>query len=98
MGFAWYDPATFEAFRCLMPDMSSTYEDWREGARKDAARAEREGYRVIRIAMRPSEFFDWCGARGIGVPTIEARRLFAAERAGIVVKGERSQRQHFRFF
>lgn len=95
MGFAWYDAATFEQFREAMPDMSDSYEDWREGAHRDVHRAEGQGYRVIRIAMRPTEFFGWCREHGIALPGLQARRQFAADRARLVVRGERAGRRSF---
>ncbi|MDJ0391308.1 hypothetical protein QMO56_24675 [Roseomonas sp. E05] len=98
MGFAWYDSGSFSALREAMPDMSESYDDWRLGAQKDLKKAEQEGYRVIRIAMRPEEFFAWCRQRGIGAPGLSARRAFAADQARLVVQAERSRKKAFSFF
>ncbi|EFH09951.1 hypothetical protein [Teichococcus cervicalis] len=92
MGFAWYDKESFEALRGRMPDMSESYEDWLLGAKKDLQRAVSEGYRVIRIAVRPQEFFPWCDRKGIGLPGLSARRAYAAEQANLLVKAERAGR------
>ncbi|WBV42140.1 hypothetical protein [Pseudoroseomonas cervicalis] len=92
MGFAWYDKASFEALREKMPDMSESYEDWLVGAKKDLQRAVAEGYRVIRIAVRPQDFFPWCARKGIGFPGLSDRRAYAAEQATLLVKAERAGR------
>ncbi|HWX50570.1 MAG TPA: hypothetical protein VNZ61_21195 [Roseomonas sp.] len=98
MGFAWYDSSSFDKLREAMPDMSESYDDWRLGAQKDLKKAEQEGYRVIRIAMRPDDFFAWCRQRGIGAPGLSARRAFAADQARLVVQAERSRKRAFSFF
>lgn len=99
MGFAWYDAESFEGLRARMPDMSASYEDWRLGAQKDVRLHEKQGYRVIRIAIRPSEFFAWCHKRGVQAPGVRDRRQFAADGARIVLRAERgSERRGFAFF
>jgi len=98
MGFAWYDSGSFETLRASMPDMSERYDDWRLGAQKDVLKAEKEGYRVIRIALRPEEFFGWCREHGIALPGLSARRAFAAEKAKLVLKAERLRRKGFSLF
>ncbi|MFC3125711.1 hypothetical protein ACFOD4_11595 [Pseudoroseomonas globiformis] len=100
MGFAWYDERSFDALRQAMPDMSERYDDWRTGATRDVKRAEKEGYRVIRVAVRPEEFFAWCQKRGIGQygMGLQARRLFAADRAQLIVRAERMTKKRFSFF
>jgi hypothetical protein len=99
MGFAWYEAASFDTLRERMPDMSDSYDDWREGAARDVLHHERQGYRVIRITLRPPEFFAWCRSRGIGMPGVRERRQFAADGARKVVRAERGvQRKGFSFF
>ncbi|MCQ4162251.1 hypothetical protein NON00_20265 [Roseomonas sp. GC11] len=98
MGFAWYDPESFEALREKMPDMSESYDDWLMGAKKDLQRAVKEGYRVIRIAVRPQEFYPWCQRQGIIYPNIRDRRAYAAEQAALLVKAERAGRGLFGLF
>ena len=90
MGFAWYEPASFEALRARMPDMSSSYEDWRIGATRDLRHHEAQGYRVIRISLRPPQFFAWCAGRGIQAPGVRERRQFAAEGARAVLRAEKT--------
>ncbi|MDB5370244.1 MAG: hypothetical protein JWP20_1802 [Roseomonas sp.] len=99
MGFAWYESLGFDALRDRMPDMSATYDDWREGAQKDMLHHEKQGYRVIRVTIRPTEFFNWCRSRGISMPGVRERRQFAADGARQVVRAERGvARKGFSFF
>lgn len=98
MGFAWYDETSFDALRNVMPDMSEHYEDWLSGAQQDVTRALGEGYRVIRIAVRPEPFMDWCKRRNINMPGLQARRAFAAEQARLLVRAERQDRGLFNLF
>jgi hypothetical protein len=88
MGFAWYDAASFEALKARMPDMSASYEDWRICATRDLRHHEAQGYRVIRISLRPPEFFAWCAGRGVAAPGVRERRQFAAEGARTVLRAE----------
>ena len=99
MGFAWYDAESFAQLRPRMPDMSENYDDWRMGAQKDLRHHEKQGYRVIRIAIRPAEFFTWCQGRGVLAPGVRDRRQFAAEGARKVLRAERgTERRGFGFF
>ncbi|MBO1074219.1 hypothetical protein [Roseomonas marmotae] len=99
MGFAWYEASSFDQLRERMPDMSDSYDDWREGAGRDVQHHERQGYRVIRITIRPAEFFAWCHSRGVRMPGVRERRQFAADGARKVVRAERdASRRRFSFF
>lgn len=99
MGFAWYESASFDMLRDRMPDMSATYDDWREGAAKDVLHHERQGYRVIRVTLRPQEFFTWCRSRGISMPGVRERRQFAADGARRIVRAEQgAPKRGFSFF
>jgi hypothetical protein len=99
MGFAWYDAAGFAQLQQRMPDMSASYDDWRIGAQRDLRHHEAQGYRVIRIAIRPAEFFAWCQRRGVLAPGVRDRRQFAAEGARTVLRAESGMnRRGFAFF
>jgi hypothetical protein len=99
MGFAWYEASSFATLRARMPDMSDTFDDWRIGATRDVRHHEGKGYRVIRITLRPPEFFAWCRSRGIRMPGVRERRQFAADGARKVLRAERgTERRGFGFF
>lgn len=98
MGYAWYDEKSFDALRGIMPDMSEHYDDWLSGAQRDVTRALSEGYRVIRIAVRPEPFMEWCRRRNVSMPGLAARRAFAAEQARLLVRAERQEKGLFGLF
>ncbi len=99
MGFAWYEPSSFDVLRDHMPDMSDTYDDWREGAARDVLHHERQGYRVIRVTIRPQEFFGWCKRKGIRMPGVKERRQFAADGARRIINAEKGEsKRGFSFF
>jgi hypothetical protein len=99
MGFAWYESDSFDLLRVRMPDMSDHYDDWREGAQQDMLQHERQGYRIIRVTLRPTEFFAWCKKRGVSMPGVRERRQFAADGARQVVRAERGPvKKGFSFF
>jgi hypothetical protein len=73
---AWLNEADYPAHLALDPQLQPAWQVWLDNARKGVAKAEREGFQVIKVVVDPKDLSDWCAAQGRKVDA-SARAAFA---------------------
>jgi hypothetical protein len=80
VGVCWFRKEDYPALLAIFKDadkMSSTWEEWLEGAEKMEKRAQTEGHITERVYIDPDTFPDWCVRNNTSVDR-DGRNLFIA--------------------
>ena len=78
-GMAWYAAEDFEQAKAVMKDghtLHRTHAEWEAAATNGERNLSRQGMKVVRAYIKPSEFIEWCRAHGHDVDS-KGRTAFA---------------------
>jgi len=78
----WYSRADYATIRSAVTDphsLAPTYELWLMAAQNNELVAQQAGLQVVRVAVPPDEFTQWCAECGLA-PDSRARTAFAQEK------------------
>jgi hypothetical protein len=84
IGMPWYRSDDYARLREMMTDphsMAPDYEAWRASAENNEQVAKAAGLSILRVAIDPETFSEWCAERRLPLNS-GARMRFANEAAG----------------
>lgn len=80
IGICWYTPETYGPCLAVFDDRNSlhqSYEDWLRFAVDVEQKLTERGIGVIRVAMDPDTFVEWCRENGFEVIDRKARTVYS---------------------